>query len=249
MMKRREKEIKRILKRLEGYSKEIKAGICNDILCHIISKALVDIEINTKISNLIGYYVEPSDDIRVTVAKLDPDGSLRLAHPDNYHTLYSIDDLTPEMVIRLAFKVPQIFKILSDETLFDIKFLSDSARSLCDSLFSAEYITKMKHIEPFLAAREDKIVITAPFRGAHITEFIPLNTFVFTTKREYCHGVPRYGVRDDDIVLIAGHMVWSSTEYIVRCWNQVNGEKKRTEYKLTLGFPGLFSGYENFNKS
>ena len=249
-MKRREKEIKRVLKRLNGYAKEIKEGICKDILCYIVSRTF-EVEIRTRISNIVGFYVPPEDDQMFTVAALSPEGQLLLARPENLESTYNPDELTPEDVIRLSFMVPQIFNILSDETLFDIKFLSESARNFCDSLVSSEFITKVKHIEPFISS-EDSFKVSPPFRGAHITKFVPINTFVFQKGLNYCDGVPKYGYGPRESlnsnILIAGEMVWSRTEYLVKCWNSVNGEKRQAEYKLTLGFPGLFSGYENFNK-
>ena len=257
MMKRREKEIKRVLKRLEDYSREIKDGICRDILCHIVSRTL-EVEIRSRISNFLGYYILPQDDITTTVAKLTSDGSLLLAHPDKYDNnndcavLYSIDELTSEEVIKLAFNVPQIFEILSEETLFDIKFLSDSARSFCDGLVSSEFATKVKHLEPFIAVKNERSEIAPPFRGARITEFVPTDTYVFQRGRNYCQGVPEYGTprfKDDAIIRIAGEMIWSSSKYIVKCWNQINGEKRKTEYIVILGFPRLFSSYEDFDKS
>lgn len=247
-MKRREKEIKRVLKRLKGYAKEIKEGICKDILYYIVSRTF-EVEIRTRISNIVGFYVPPEDDHTFTVAALSPEGQLLLARPENLESTYNPDELTPEEVIRLSFMVPQIFNILSDETLFDIKFLSESARNFCDNLVSSEFATKVKHLEPFISS-EDGFKISPPFRGAHITIFIPMNTFVFQKGLNYCDGSPKYGSREssDSNILIAGEMVWSSTEYLIKCWNSVNGEKRQAEYKLTLGFPGLFNSYENFNK-
>lgn len=249
-MMRREKATKKFLGTIDEYIKAIRLGFFRDVTCYLVES-----------TSSFGLYQElcsfEENDIpkygSVALAKLDANGELNILIPKYISEYENIGKIcsnwysTPDKIniidiYKIICAFPKYLDILSDDTLFNIRYLSDTVHDFCNNLFKDSYITKLKHLDRFLSSEGSEV--SPPWRGAHITGFECEQNYYFmdntTSERGFCRGThPKDGTFATSFK-IAGEYLWANATYRVKAWTIINGEKYNKSFIFNIGFPRLF---------